>query len=204
MTGIVGLLKIELPDHDATICDGGFIVFGADTYKSRDSVLGTLAAVESMAEGIGDEIPALDLTFNPPDALAITTLSNGAIQKSPVRFWIGEFNAATGELDGTPDLQFIGFIDQPIIRWGTRQYEIALSAVSQSEWFFERDTGNALSAAFHKSLYPGETGHDNATGLGISVAWGVAGPSRGTSYSSSEAFGSGSNSFGDFGSVQQR
>lgn len=189
MTGIVGLLKIELPDHDALICDGGFIVFGADTYKSRDDVLGTLAAVESMAEGIGDEIPALDLTFNPPDALAITTLSVGAIQKSAVRFWIGEYNAATGEIEGTPDLQFIGFIDQPVIRWGARQYEIALSAVSQSEWFFERDTGNALSAAFHKSLYPGETGHDNATGLGVSVAWGVAGPSGGSSFAGASVFG---------------
>lgn len=189
MTGIVGLLKIELPDHDAMICDGGFIVFGADTYKSRDDVLGTLAAVESMAEGIGDEIPALDLTFNPPDALAITTLSVGAIQKSAVRFWIGEYDAATGEIEGTPDLQFIGFIDQPVIRWGAREYEIALSAVSQSEWFFEKDTGNALSASFHKSLYPGETGHDNATGLGVSVAWGVAGPSGGSSFAGASVFG---------------
>lgn len=196
MTGIVGLLKIELPAHTANICTGGFIVFGADTFQSRDSVLGTLAAVESMAEGIGDEIPALDLTFNPPNAMAITTLSNGAIQKSGVRFWIAEYDSATGLIVDIPDLRFIGFIDQPIIRWGVREFEIALSAVSQAEWFFERDTGNSLSASFHKSLYPGETGHDNATGLGISTAWGVAGPSGGTSFAFGFGSGSGDVSFG--------
>lgn len=182
MTGIVGLLKVDLPDHEANISDAGFLVFGGDTYTTRDDVLGTLASVESMADGIGDEIPALDLTFNPPSALAVTALSVGAVQKSAVRFWIAEYDPETGLVDGTPDLMFIGFIDQPVVRWSKSEYEISLSAVSLAEWFFERDTGNALSAAFHKALYPGETGHDNATGLGVSVAWGVSGPTVGSSF----------------------
>lgn len=185
MIGVIGLLKIELPGHTATISDAGFIVYAGDTYTTKDSILGTLASVESMSEGIGDEIPALDLTFNPPDNVAISLLSVGAVQKSRVRFWIAEYSASTGLVVGTPDLMFIGFVDQPVIKWGRGIYEISLSAVSQSEWFFERDTGNSLSAAFHKSLYPNETGHDNATGLGVAVAWGVSGPSNGVGFGGS-------------------
>ncbi|MEO0699437.1 MAG: hypothetical protein AAFY81_06930, partial [Pseudomonadota bacterium] len=47
------------------------------------------------------------------------------------------------------------------------------------------------SNAFHKSLFPGETGHDNATGLQVSVAWGVE--SAPTSTSSGMGSGGGGN-----------
>jgi hypothetical protein len=165
-----------LPDHTVRLCDGGFIEFDSEMFTSLDSVVGTLASVESMAEGIGDEIPALDLTFAPQSAVAFTTISNGAMQKSEISFWIGEYDPATGLIDGTPDLMFLGFIDQPSLRFGKGIFEMSLSAVPTAEWFFERDHGNSLSATFHKSIYPGETGHDNATGLSVSVAWGTDAP----------------------------
>jgi len=44
-----------------------------------------------------------------------------------------------------------------------------------------RNSGNSLSAAWHKSIWPGETGHDQATGLKTPVAWGVAAPPGGVS-----------------------
>lgn len=182
MVGITGLLKIELPDHTVLLSDGGVTVFDGDTYVPFDDVVGSLAAVDTIAEGIGDEIPALDLTFAPPDVNAITALSSGAIQQSRVKLWLAEYDTADGTIIGTPELRFIGFVDQPRSEFAFRQLGLQITAVPELEALFFKDTGNGLSISFHKALYPGELGHDNASGLNIPIAWGVESPPRATSY----------------------
>src|SRR3546814_14440890 len=57
--------------------------------------------------------------------------------------------------------------------------EVAVSVVSLAERLFELNIGNSLNSAWHKSVWPGELGHDNATGLSIPVAWGVESPRSG-------------------------
>ena len=59
MKGFVGLVKVELPNSTAYICDGGFIDYDGDSYKSSDPVLGVISSLEPLSEGIGDDIPAL-------------------------------------------------------------------------------------------------------------------------------------------------
>lgn len=178
-TGITGLLKIELPAHTALLTDGGVTEWNGDTYTAYDSVLGSLAAIDTIAEGVGQEIPALELQFAPPGVTAVTSLSSGAIQQSAVRLWVAEYNTDTGVVIGTPELKFIGFVDQPRVGFGFRQFTVTITAVSQLETLFYKDTGNGLSSTFHKALYAGELGHDNASGLSIPVAWGVSSPPRG-------------------------
>jgi len=192
MVGITGLLKIELPDHTVLLTDGGTTVFDGETYSSYDEVVGSLAALDTIAEGIGDEIPALDLTFAPPSVAAVSALSSGAIQKSRVRLWLAEYDTTTGEVVGTPELRFIGFVDQPQTSFAFRQLTLQITAVPELEAMFFKDTGNGLSISFHKALYPGELGHDNASGLSIPIAWGVESPPRGSVY-----FGGGGGGFGN-------
>lgn len=180
MNGFVGLLKIEFPARTVTLCDSGFITYDGDLYTGRDDVLGTLAAIESMSEGTSGEIPALDLSFNPPGPVAFTELTAGALQRSQVRLWLAEYNIATNAIVGTPDLLFLGQLDQPSIRYSRSEYSIAISCVSLAEWMFELDTGNGLSDTEHQSRYPGELGHANATGLQIPVAWGISAPPSGS------------------------
>ena len=179
MIGYVGLLKIELPDHTAYLSDGGFIEYDGDTYTSYDSVLGSIAGIEPMSEGGDGQIPALGLSFHIPSVDSITALSSGALQQSTVKLWLAEYTVETGLISGTPDLQFLGQIDQPVFKIAKGEFSCTLAVVSKAEWFFEKDIGNGLSSAFHKDLYPGETGHDNATGLQVAVAWGAASPPRG-------------------------
>ena len=188
MKGFTGLLQIDFPDRTVRLCDGGFITFGAEKFRSRDAVLGSIASIDAMSEGAPDEIPALDIAFNPPGPLAFTALTAGALQRSQVRLWLAEYDVATNAVVGTPDLLFLGQLDQPSVRWSRTEYAISISCVSQAEWFFEADTGNGLSSTEHKSRYPGELGHDNATGLQIPVAWGIASPQSG---SGGASFGSG-------------
>ena len=182
--GLIALLKIELPEHTVLLCDGGFITWNGETYKSADPVFGSIASVEGMSEGQGDEIPALDMTLLPPGVTAPSELSKPGYQRSRVRFWIAEYDVDTGQVVGDPDMMFDGQIDQTTLRVGqSRQLDMAV--VSNAERLFELDIGNTLSPAFHKSIWPGEQGHDNATGLTIPVAWGVEGPQRsyrGSSY----------------------
>lgn len=179
MVGITGLLKIELPSGDVLLNDGGVTVFNSETYRATDSLLGSIAAIEAMSEGAGDTIPALGITFAPPATTAITALSNGAIQKSRVRLWIAEYDTDTGAVVGTPELRFLGFVDQPRVGARFRQFSISIACVPDLEALFFADRGNGLSPTFHKSVYPGELGHDNATGLSIPIAWGVRGAPRG-------------------------
>lgn len=177
--GLTGLLKIELPEHTVLLCDGGFIEYDSEIYKSADPVFGSIASVEGMSEGQGNEIPALDLTLLPPGVTAPAELSKPGYQRSRVRFWIAEYDVDTGAIVGTPELMFLGQIDQTTLRVGASR-QLDISVVSNAERLFELDIGNTLGPAFHKSVWPGELGHDNATGLTIPVAWGVEAPRRST------------------------
>lgn len=173
--GLVGLVKLELPDGDVLLCDGGFIVWDGDTYKSADAVFGTVESIEALGEGIGNEVPALGMTLLPPGASEPGDLVQPGFQTCRARFWIAEFELETHEVDGTPDLLFDGQIDQTFLRAGlSRQLDV--SVVSLSERLFERNTGNSLNPSWHKSVWPGELGHDNATGLSIPIAWGAEKP----------------------------
>lgn len=174
--GLIGLCKIELPAATIRLTDGGFIQWGGEIYKSKDDVFGTIASIEELTEGVEAEVPALDMAMIPSGTAAAAELSQPGFQRSRVRFWLGEYDRATGLLDGTPDILFDGQIDQTSLTAGRSSRELAMTIVSSAERLFERNIGNSLSPAFHKSIWPGETGHDNATGLGSPVAWGVEAP----------------------------
>lgn len=172
-TSIIGLVRITLPSYTVRLCDGGFIRWGAETFQSKDPIFGTIGSVEGLTEGIGDEIPALEMTLLPPITSAPAQLSQPGYQNSVVRFWVGEYDQDAGTLIGTPDLMFHGQIDQVTMIAGRSRREISLTVVSTAERLFLRNDGNTLTPRWHKSVWPGERGHDNAVGLTIPVAWGV-------------------------------
>lgn len=188
---IVGLIKIELPGGSVNLCDGGYFPWAGDNYRGHDDTFGTISSVEPMTEGRGDEIPALQLTLLPPGGAAIADLSQPGFQKSRVRSWIAEYNQQTGQITGTPEAMFDGQIDQTTLRIG-RERSLEISCVQTAERVFELDIGNSLSSAFHKSVWPGELGHDEATGLKTSIAWGVEAPARAGSSSGGAGGGFGS------------
>ena len=76
-------------------------------------------------------------------------------------------------LVGEPDLQFDGQIDTTTLTAGPGELGLEMSVVSQLERLFSRNRGNSLNPRWHRSVWAGVTGHDNATGLAIPVAWGV-------------------------------
>lgn len=171
---LIGLLKIELSGGATVLlCDGGFIEFDDEVYKSADDTFGAIGSLSSLTGGIGKQIPALELTLHPATTAASSDLSQPGYQRSAVRFWVGDYDPETGLLVGDPELEFFGQIDRTQLVIGEASRELAMTIVSTLERLFMRNEGNGLSASFHKSIYPGETGHDNATGLVLTDAWGV-------------------------------
>jgi len=171
---LVGLMKIELRDgRIIRLCDGGWVPWGTEVYRASHPQFGTVGSMQTFEEGVGDEVPAFQITFLPVSTAAAADLSSPGMQGSRARFWIAEIDNSSGLIIGTPDLQFDGMIDRPVLRVGLRKRELDIEFVSTAERLFTIVDGNPMSAAFHKSVFPGELGEDNATGLGIGVAWGA-------------------------------
>lgn len=174
---LAGLVKIELPDATLRICDGAFVIWDAETFEASDEDFGTIGSMEPVDEGVGDEIPALRMTFLPTSTASAAILSQPEYQGCRVRMWIAEVDE-NNEVVGEPSLEFDGQVDSTdlIIGRGTRELEMDI--VSAAERLFIINEGNTLSPRFHKLLYPGELGQDNAIGVGVGVAWGTALPAQ--------------------------
>lgn len=178
MFSLTGLLLMELPGMTVRLCDGGFFYWGPDLYLSEHSVFGALQSIEALSEGAGEEIPALSMTFIPAASASAADLSQPGYQKSRVRFYIAEYDPTTGLLVGNPELQFDGQLDQTKLNFGRGTRTLDVDVVSNGERLFMRNDGNSLNASWHKSIWPGELGHDEASGLTVPIAWGVEAPQR--------------------------
>lgn len=185
-----GLARIDLPGSvTLRLTDGGAVRWGADTFTGRDATFGAIDSIDALAEGVGEEVPALELVLLPPTTTAAATLCAPAQQNSPATFWLAEIDRDTAEVTGTPEVLFSGFIDQSTLTVGRDRRQLSVSVVSMLERLLALNIGNSLSPTFHKSVWSGETGHDNATGLGRAVAWGVEAPPAPVSTVSSGSLG---------------
>lgn len=175
----IWLVEIVLGRHTMRLTDGGFVRWAGQVFRARDPLFGVIGAVGSLSEGVGEDVPVLDMTLMPPSTTAPGFLSQPGDQAAPARFWLGEIDVDAGTLIGEPELQFEGEIDQTSIEFGAESRTLSPTIVSAAARLLERSIGNTLSSSFHKSIWPGETGHDQATGIGRIVAWGVEAPRGG-------------------------
>lgn len=178
----VGLIAIDFPGHALRLCEGGFVDWNGEIYRADDPVFGTLGEIEDLSEGVGEEVPVFNMTLLPPGTTTPAQLSQPGYQSSTARFWIGEYDPDTGRLSGAPDLQFEGEVDQTNLVFGADSRVLEMTIVSGAARLLERNIGNSLNPAWHKSIWPGETGHDNATGTDRPIAWGVEAPASGGFY----------------------
>lgn len=182
---LVGLMQMDLPGRTVRLCDGGLIRWGANAFAGKDAVFGAFGGFEALKEGVGDELPALDLTLLPPGSSAPGDVNDGANQAAPVWFWIAEYDVDTGAVTSTPDLQFAGQLDHTTLTFGSDRRELAVTVTPTAEKLLTKSEGNSLSPTFHKAVWPGETGHDQASGLTVADAWGTESPATATSRTNS-------------------
>lgn len=174
---LFGAIRIDLPAATIRLLDGaGALTFDGGTYLGRDPTFGTLAAIESIGDGVGDEAPTLSFTMLPASTASAADLASPTAQGSRVRVMLGAFVPETGGVVADPIVLFDGELDQATLTIGKGARELDFDCVSSFERFFFNQEGVRLSPAFHKSLFPGETGLDNVTGVTRPVYWGVATP----------------------------
>ena len=196
--GVTGLIKIELPGGvTIRLSDGGEFVWGAETFVPRHATYGAVAQVEGLEEGVGNEVPDLQILLNPPSATAAADLVQPGAQKSRVRCWVAQYDLDTNAVTDPGDPLFDGFLDQAKLTRGPGKFQLGLSVVSMLEQLFELNIGNSLNPTFHKAVWPAETGEDHATGLVLQDAWGVEAPPSGSSGTSGGGSGGGGGSWAD-------
>lgn len=184
--GIIGLVRIDLPGGTVLrLSEGMAIRWGSETYIPRHATYGALAGIDAMEEGLGNEVPMMQLRLHPPSTTSAAALVVPGTQRSRVRAWLAEYDGDTGSIVGSPEVQFDGFLDRAELVVARDQLALNFAVVSWLEHLFELNIGNSLTAGFHKSVWPGETGEDHATGLTIPDAWGVEAPPPSSPASSS-------------------
>jgi hypothetical protein len=196
MNGLTWLLRLDLPSGGVYLNDGGVTVWGGNTYTAEHPVIGSLAQIGELTEGFGSQLPEQEIILAPPSNAALASLQAGAFARSAMRLWLAEYDADTGAVVGTPELRFAGRMDRVRQQFAFQQLQIVVSGVPETEVMLFSDDGNGLSASFHKQVYPGETGHDQATGLVRPVTWGVESAAPRGGVSGGGAGGGGGNGFG--------
>jgi hypothetical protein len=173
---IFGALRIALPSYTLCLLDGaGTVSFNGDTYVGRDPTYGVLAGIDAIDDGVGDQAPALSISLFPPDATAAAVLSHPALQGSEVQLWLGALDRTSGAVIPDPTLLFLGELDQPTLRGSRGKRVLDYECVSAFERLFDNDEGARLADSFHKTIWPGETGLANVTGVTKKVYWGTEG-----------------------------
>lgn len=178
----IAIAKFEFPAGAVRLCDGGFCYFGGEKYVARDPVWGVISGVDPVDEGSGDMAPGGRLTMMPnPDAPA-AALNSRTLQNSRMRVWFGELE---GDLKTVINAELLldGLVDTTAIRISQGSRVIDLTWISRAEKLFLINEGNTLSPTFHKRVWLGELGLDNANGAQRQSAWGTEAGPRGTVYS---------------------
>lgn len=191
---LFGSVQIDLPGYTLRLLDGsGFATFDGGTFLGIDPTFGVLAAVSELSDGAGDEAPAINVTILPPNDTAAGTLAAAAMQGSKVTVKVGAMDMATGAVIGDPYLLFVGEIDVPFLESGAEGRTLEYEVVSVLERLFDDDEGARLVDGFHQSIWAGETGFFDVTGIEATIYWGQTPPKGAISFSA------GSGGSGNFG-----
>lgn len=193
---LIGFCKIELPGRTLRMCDGGFCYFGGEKYTSEDDIFGSIAAVDEFEAALGDSAEDAKIVFMPKAQALASEISSPAFQNSRARFWMGTIGSDGKTVIASEQL-LDALVDFTTLRLRQSGRELEMSFIGRPEKLFLRQEGNTLDPRFHKSVWPGERGLDNATGARITVAWGV-GAARGVATGSATGamLGGGAVNFG--------
>lgn len=179
---IAGLVEINFPGWTLRLCDGsGVVDFGGANYSGSDDRFGSIGAISPITSGEGNNAPALDFTFFPASSTAAADLSAPSFQGSRVRVWLAVVDPETGKVIGNPERVFFGLIDTTILMIGQGTRELNIQCVSGFERMFANNEGQRLADAFHQTIWPGELGFSNVTGITKNVSWGTESPPRSVS-----------------------
>jgi hypothetical protein len=178
---LAAFLKLEAPDGDVRLCDGGMLDFDSERYESQDAVFGTIAEAAELEAAFGDAAEDGQLILAPNPEADLADWWREDLPGCRIRAWMGEVDA-----DGVTVTNAEQLADWLVDTGERLQQEdggdmLALELIGRPEKLFIINEGNVCSDRFHQTLFSGELGMSNCTDLQGFVAWGAASPTRSTS-----------------------
>lgn len=189
---IAPLIEIVLPDYTLRhVVGSGEVPWGGNKFVGNDARFGVLLSASNIRDGVGNEAPDWQLTFAPPNDAAVEDLAAANTQGARVRGWLAAVNRVTGQVVPEPKQVFEGGLDFARVRVGRNERTVEIRAYSALEVFHDQEQGARLSDAWHKLVWPGETGLANMLGIEKTSYWGVEKVPSGVTYGTGGGGGTG-------------
>ncbi len=166
-------IEVFHPLKTFRLLDGlGVLNIGGQDYVGYDPGIGSLAFINLDSEGVGDEASGMTFGINPDNAAIGVSLCVASAQFARVVVRMGAFNPQTGQVVGTPEVQFDGLINVPIL---TEVGSVTVECVSAFEMFFEADQGQRISHSFLQAISPGDLAFQYVVDVPLTMPWGRPG-----------------------------
>jgi len=168
----------------------GEVLWDGVVYRGRDEKFGSIVAIDSPADGFGDEAPGMGFSLVPGTKEGAVILASASQQGSRVRWWIMCLDD-NGAVIADPWTWYDGTMDVPEFSTDRESEALDISLVSEMEKLFLGEEGRRLSEASHREIWPDERGMQYVTGMTRSIIWGPGERPAAISYGATPAAGGG-------------
>jgi hypothetical protein len=177
---VTGFFEIDLPSGTRRLLLGsGEAAYGGNTFKGYDSTIGSISSGDELKEDSSGVAPNTSITIQVASSATKADIAGEDVQLAPVRISLAALGLDTGKhviAIPDPELMFDGFIDQAVSDLDKQKDEITYTVLSAFDYFFEDSEGQRLNDQFHESMWAGELGLSNVTGVARKIYWGALGP----------------------------
>lgn len=200
---LTAFFEIGLPSGTRRLLLGGTEVdWDGHTWLGDDPTIGAIDAPDDVREDMSGEAPNTTLSIRISPTADRDHIAGPGVQLSPFKCWLAALELDVSkrlQVVPDPELLFDGFLDQATINLDKGRDDLDYAIISAFDYFFEDGEGQRLNGQFHRSIWTGEKGLDNVTGITSKVYWGAYGPT-GAGGGSSSIYGVG----GGTGAIDSR
>ncbi len=162
------LYTVTLPGGTIRWTDGGFVVWGGNTYRALTDH-GTISDSEEISDGIDNEATINAVTFMPADDTAFGNLSAFSAQGSVITTHLASIDFETGLLVGTPEELLRAEFDEP--RLADNGNVLIVDCITEESRMLEDDDQRRLTDTAHQEAWDAELGLSNVSSLPLHRYW---------------------------------
>lgn len=177
---LTGFFEIDLPSGTRRLLFGSTeVAWGGHTWVGDDPTIGSIDAPDDVREDMSGQAPNGSVSLNISPTADRDDIAGQDAQLSPLKTWLVAL-----KLDGAGHLQVVDdpellsdmYIDQATIDLDKGRDDLEYTTISAFDYFFEDGEGQRLNGQFHRTIWIGEKGLDNVTGITKKTYWGAYGP----------------------------
>jgi hypothetical protein len=177
---LTGLFEKGLPSGTRRLLVGSTeVTWSGHQWVGYDPTIGAIDAPDDIREDMGGEAPNTSVGIRIAPGADRDDIAGPQVQLSTSKCWLAALELDINDhvqVVPDPELLFDGFIDQATIDLASKRDDLEYTVISAFDYFFEDSEGQRLNGQFHQSVWTGEKGLDNVTGVTKKIYWGAYGP----------------------------